>query len=118
MQNHFDIITAKKLLSSYAEKVNYYMKENKLLRNELKDVKITLDINKEILYKNINEQKNEKKNKIFTKLKEENERLSKKLEELYKDKIDLEKKLYKCQQDLEDSIVKRQEIENNNMTIY
>ena len=116
MQNQFDIITAKKLLSSYAEKVNYYMKENKLLRNELKDVKTTLDINKEILYKNINEQKNEKKNKIFTKLKEENERLTKKLEELYKDKIDLEKKLYKCQQDLEDSIVKRQEIENNEKT--
>ena len=44
MQNQFDIITAKKLLSSYAEKVNYYMKENKLLRNELKDVKTTLDI--------------------------------------------------------------------------
>jgi hypothetical protein len=61
MQNQFDITTAKKLLSSYAEKVNYYMKENKLLRNELKDVKTTLDINKEILYKNINEQKNEKK---------------------------------------------------------
>ena len=68
MQNQFDIITAKKLLSSYAEKVNYYMKENKLLRNELKDVKTTLDINKEILYKKINEKNNEKKNKIFIKI--------------------------------------------------
>ena len=32
MQKKFDIQTAKKLLSSYAEKVNYYMKENQLLK--------------------------------------------------------------------------------------
>ena len=109
MQKKFDIQTAKKLLSSYAEKINYYMKENKLLRNELNDAKTTLGINKEILYKNLNEQIKEKNKIILDKLKEENDRLTKKLDELYQDKIILEKKLYKTQQELEDLIVQRQE---------
>ena len=59
----FDIQTTKKLLSSYAEKVNLYMKENQNLRNELQDIKTSLEINKEILFKNLNVQiKDEKKN--------------------------------------------------------
>ena len=58
----FDIQTAKKLLSTYAEKVNLYMKENQNLRNELQDIKTSLEINKEILFKNLNVQiKDEKK---------------------------------------------------------
>jgi hypothetical protein len=52
MQKKFDIPTAKKLLSTYAEKVNFYMKENQLLKIELEDAKTTLEINKQILYKN------------------------------------------------------------------
>ena len=109
MQKKFDIQTAKKLLSSYAEKVNYYMKENQLLRNELNDAKTTLGINKEILYKNLNEQINEKNQIILNKLKEENDRLSKKLDELYQDKFILEKKLFNTQKELENIIVERQE---------
>ena len=59
----FDIQTAKKLLSTYAEKVNLYMKENQNLRNKLQDIKTSLEINKEILFKNLNVQiKDEKKN--------------------------------------------------------
>ena len=59
----FDIQTAKKLLSTYAEKVNLYMKENQNLRNELQDIKTSLEINKEILFKNLNVQiKDEEKN--------------------------------------------------------
>ncbi len=109
MQKKFDIQTAKKLLSSYAEKVNYYMKENQLLRNELNDAKTTLGINKELLYKNLNEQINEKNQIILNKLKEENDRLSKKLDELYQDKFILEKKLFNTQKELENIIVERQE---------
>ena len=109
MQKKFDIQTAKKLLSSYAEKVNYYMKENQLLRNELNDAKTTLGINKEILYKNLHEQINEKNQIILNKLKEENDRLSKKLDQLYQDKFILEKKLFNTQKELENIIVQRQE---------
>ena len=113
MQKKFDITTAKKIISSYAEKVNFYMKENKLLKSELEDAKTTLEINKEILYKNLHSDIKDKNQIILKKLKEENDRLTKRTEELYKDKINLEKKLYKCQQDLEDLIVQRQDKEDN-----
>ena len=113
MQKKFDITTAKKIISSYAEKVNFYMKENKLLKSELEDAKTTLEINKEILYKNLHSDIKDKNQNILKKLKEENDRLTKRTEELYKDKINLEKKLYKCQQDLEDLIVQRQDKEDN-----
>ena len=75
------------------------MKENQLLKNELNDAKTTLEINKEILYKNLNEQINEQSQIILNKLKDENDRLTKKLNELYQDKIILEKKLYNTQQE-------------------
>ena len=91
MQKKFDIQTAKKLLSYYAEKVNFYMKENQLLKTELEDAKTTLEINKQILYKNISVQSKEKEQNIFNNLKEENERLSKKCDTLYQDKLEMEK---------------------------
>ena len=118
MQKKFDIQTAKKLLSSYAEKITYYMKENQLLKNELNDAKTTLEINKEILYKNLNEQINEQSQIILNKLKDENDRLTKKLNELYQDKIILEKKLYNTQQELESIIVQRQEKEDFEKTNF
>ena len=92
MQKKFDVSTAKKLLSLYAEKVNFYMKENKTLQMELNDTKTSLEINKEILYKQLNKVVKEKEKKVLTKLKEENDRLNKKNSELYKNKIELEKK--------------------------
>ena len=105
----FDIQTAKKLLSSYAEKVNIYMKENKNLKSELQDIKTSLEINKEILFKNLNVQiKDEKKNYLLL-LKEENERLSKNISKLYEEKTNLEKKLYITQQQLDEYIIKNQE---------
>ena len=105
----FDIQTAKKLLSTYAEKVNLYMKENQNLRNELQDIKTSLEINKEILFKNLNVQiKDEKKNYLKI-LKEENERLSNNNSKLYEEKTNLEKKLYIIQQQLDEYIIKNQE---------
>ena len=118
MQKKFDITTAKKIISSYAEKVNFYMKENKLLKSELEDAKTTLEINKEILYKNLNEQINEQSQIILNKLKDENDRLTKKLNELYQDKIILEKKLYNTQQELDSIIVQRQEKEDFEKTNF
>jgi len=109
MQKKFDISTAKKLLSLYAEKVNYYMKENKILQMELNDTKTSLEINKEILYKQLNKGVKEKEKKVLIKLKEENDRLNKKNSELYKNKIELEKKLYSIQQQLDEALMKNQE---------
>ena len=74
----FDIETCKKLLSSYAEKVNLYMKENENLKTELKDIKTSLEINKEILFKQLNVNILEENKNYLKILKEENERLKKK----------------------------------------
>ena len=109
MQKKFDVSTAKKLLSLYAEKVNFYMKENKALQMELNDTKTSLEINKEILYKQLNKGVKEKEKKVLIKLKEENDRLNKKNSELYKNKIELEKKLYSIQQQLDEALMKNQE---------
>ena len=119
MKKKFDITTAKKIISSYAEKVNFYMKENKLLKSELEDAKTTLEINKEILYKQINKVVKEKEKKVLIKLKEENDRLNKKNSELYKNKIELEKKIYIIQQQLDESLMKNQELlDNQNTEIF
>ena len=42
-----------KLLGDYADKIVIYMKENKSLKRQLDDLKITLSINKEMLYNQI-----------------------------------------------------------------
>ena len=49
MKHKFDIKTAKKLLSTYAEKITFYMKENELLKNQLRDLETTLQINKYLI---------------------------------------------------------------------
>ena len=116
MQKKFDVSTAKKLLSLYAEKVNFYMKENKTLQMELNDTKTSLEINKEILYKQLNKVVKEKEKKVLTKLKEENDRLNKKNSDLYKNKIELEKKLYSIQQQLDEALMKNQEFYDNQNT--
>ena len=119
MQKKFDVSTAKKLLSLYAEKVNFYMKENKALQMELNDTKTSLEINKEILYKQLNKVVKEKEKKVLIKLKEENDRLNKKNSELYKNKIELEKKLYSIQQQLDEALMKNQELlDNQNTEIF
>jgi len=119
MQKKFDVSTAKKLLSLYAEKVNFYMKENKALQMELNDTKTSLEINKEILYKQLNKVIKEKEKKVLIKLKEENDRLNKKNSELYKNKVELEKKLYVIQQQLDESLMKNQELlDNQNTEIF
>ena len=94
----FDVQTAKKLLSDYADKVNLYMKENTNLKTELADVKTSLEINKEILFKNLNIQIKDDKKNYLKQLKEENERLSNNISKLYEEKTNLEKKLYIIQQ--------------------
>ena len=109
----FDIETCKKLLSSYAEKVNLYMKENENLKTELKDIKTSLEINKEILFKQLNVNILEENKNYLKILKEENERLTKNNSILYKEKNELERKLYTIQQQLEQVLTKKQKKEEN-----
>ena len=112
----FDVQTAKKLLSDYADKVNLYMKENTNLKTELADVKTSLEINKEILFKNLNNNANEEIKNYLKTLKKDNERLTENISNLYKEKIELEKKIYKTQQQLDEYIAKNKEKLDNQST--
>ena len=43
------ISVSQKIISEYAEKIILYMKENKSLKTQLEDLRITLTINKDML---------------------------------------------------------------------
>ena len=98
-----------KLLGDYADKIVIYMKENKSLKRQLDDLKITLSINKEMLYNQIknltnNTATNNQMSEIIKSLQDENIQISNRNMKLYQDNLNLEKKLYKCQNELNDKI--------------
>ena len=88
------------------------MKENQVLKTELEDTRTSLEINKEILYKQISSQLKDKEKKVLQTLKEENKKIITKNKELIKQKIDLEKKIYKIQQELDDALIRNQELQD------
>lgn len=79
---------------SYAQKVNYYMKDNQILRQQLVDVKTTLEINKTLLYEQMGLKLKEKGKNILKELKSENIKLTSHNELLIKEKVQLSKKVY------------------------
>lgn len=79
---------------SYAQKVNYYMKDNQILRQQLVDVKTTLEINKTLLYEQMGLKLKEKGKNILKELKTENIKLTSHNELLIKEKVQLSKKVY------------------------
>jgi hypothetical protein len=90
----FDATTARKLITDYADKLNIYMKENQNLKNQIEDIKMTLKINKDLLFKYIstNVQQSEQLN-FLNEYKNDNLKLSEKNEKLHLEKIHLEKKV-------------------------
>ena len=101
--------SAQKIISEYAEKIILYMKENKFLKEQLNDVKITLSINKEMLnnqIKNLSIQSpsNSQISEIITSLQNENIQITNRNMKLYNDNLNLEKQLYKSQQNLNEKI--------------
>lgn len=88
------------------------MKENQVLKTELEDTRTSLEINKEILYKQISSQLKDKEKKVLQSLKDENQKIIKKNKELIKQKIELEKKIYKVQQDLDDALIRNQDLQD------
>lgn len=88
------------------------MKENQVLKTELEDTRTSLEINKEILYKQISSQLKDKEKKVLQTLKEENKKIITKNKELIQQKIDLEKKIYKIQQELDDALIRNQELQD------
>ena len=88
------------------------MKENSVLKRSLDDTQISLEINKDILFKQLSSQLKDKDKKVLQELKEENIKIIAKNKELIKEKIILEKKIYKVQQDLDDALMRNQELED------
>ena len=105
-KKQFDAQTAKKIINEYAEQINLLSRENKVLKKQLEDSKISLQINKDILYSHIKSKKNvtEECESIITDLKKENERLNDKIAWLFAEKGELAKKLYKLQDSLNDKL--------------
>ena len=100
---------SQKIISEYAEKIIMYMKENKSLKVQLEDLRITLKINKEMLNKQIksiasNTKVNIQLSQIISSLENENVQISNRNIKLYNENLNLEKKLYECQQELNDKI--------------
>ena len=98
-----------KIISEYAEKIILYMKENKSLKTQLNDLKITLSINKEMLntqIKNLSTNPEAKNQiaQILASLQNENIQITNRNMKLYDENLNLEKQLYKSQQDLNEKI--------------
>ena len=110
-KKQFDPQTAKKIINEYANQINLLSRENKVLKKQLEDSKISLQINKEILYSHIKSKKNvsEECDSIIADLKKENERLNDKIAWLFSEKGELAKKLYNLQDSLNDKLTQ----ENN-----
>ncbi len=105
-KKQFDAQTAKKIINEYAEQIHLLSRENKVLKKQLEDSKISLQINKDILYSHIKSKKNvsEECESIISDLKKENERLNDKIAWLFTEKGELAKKLYKLQDSLNDKL--------------
>jgi hypothetical protein len=91
MSKKFDQATARKLIGEYADKINYYIKENSGLQNQLEDTKISLNLNKELMFKTISN--TFKADTIFNELKDENIRLTLLVQKLHEEKASLDKKV-------------------------
>jgi hypothetical protein len=87
MSKRFDAMAAKKIINEYAEWVNLYIKENNILKEQLKDMKITLNINKNLMFRSLNGES------IIEELKKENLRLSELINGLNLEKGVLDKKV-------------------------
>jgi beta-N-acetylglucosaminidase len=68
------------------------MRENNILKMEMDDMKITLAMNKELLFNYISNDKSDK-DELYAKIREENKCLSDKINQMFADRSLLEKKV-------------------------
>lgn len=85
---------ALKLINKYADSYSVLEEENKQLKAEIKDMKVNLKINKEIIQGFFQMGTNEEKSKFYNlKLKEEITNLNSKIEKLNREKEDIKNKV-------------------------
>ena len=115
MKKKFDNKIFKKTYEEYKEKFEISNSEANQLKHQFEDIKTTLSINKEMLFKLIQQTNPQIENKsdknIINQLKEENNKLTTKVEELFEERRNIEKKLYKLQQETEEKIKREPELE-------
>ena len=79
------------------------------MKSQVEDLKTTLKINKDLFFKNINQDKNNE-DTLLSQMRAENARISRKIDEMFEEKTLIEKKLYKLQQAFEDRMNSDREI--------
>ena len=79
------------------------------MKSQVEDLKTTLKINKDLFFKNINQDKNNE-DTLLSQMRAENARISRKIDEMFEEKTLIEKKLYKLQQVFEDRMNSDREI--------
>ena len=85
---------ALKLINKYADSYSVLEEENKQLKAEIKDMKVNLKINKEIIQGFFQMGTNEEKSKFYNlKIKEEITNLNSKIEKVNRDKEDIKNKV-------------------------
>lgn len=87
MSKRFEAQAAQKIINEYADWVNFYIKENNILKEQLKDLRLTLSINKDLMFKSVSG------DAIVDELKRENIRLSNIINMCNKEKLELENKV-------------------------
>ncbi len=117
-------ISSQKLISEYGEKLILYMKENKNLKTQIKDLKITLSINKEMLNNQIknlsvNPDSKNQMSEIISSLQKENNQITERNNKLYNDNLNLEKKICLLNQEIKEKIKNYDEqIKESNNKIF
>lgn len=116
----FDVTTAKKIISDYADKIRFYMNENSQLNIQVNDLKETLQINKELLFKYISSTINHtEQQNVITDLKNEIARLNKLNENVFHEKCVLDRKLQRVHGELEDQSQKiKEELEKTKENLF
>ncbi len=91
----FDMKTARKIINEYADKVNMYMKENSSLHKHIEDLKESLKLNKDLIYKYVSQNfAHEEFNSLLMDLKIQNDSYMRKVDGMQNEKTQLENKVF------------------------
>lgn len=89
-----DMKTARKIINEYADKVNLYIKENTILQRQLDDMRETVKLNKDLVFKYISQNMvQEEQLLILQDLKVQNENYMTKINIMQQEKLNMEKKV-------------------------
>jgi hypothetical protein len=92
-KKEYDMKTARKIINEYADKVNLYMKENSILQRQVDDLKESLKLNKDLMFKYISQNLVREEQTLLMDIKLQNDTYSRKIETLQAENISMGKKV-------------------------